>query len=75
MKYSLVGINGNAFCVMGYVVDAMRNCKFSRSEISDYYKEATSGNYNHLLSVSVAMIDKCNDRERKLSKVIYDWLV
>jgi hypothetical protein len=62
MKYSLVGINGNAFCVMGYVVDAMRNYKFSRSEISDYYKEATSGNYDHLLSVSVSVIDRCNER-------------
>ncbi len=61
MKYNLVGIDGNAFCVMAYVVNAMRECKFSKAEREAYYNEATSSNYDHLLCVSIEMIDKCNE--------------
>jgi len=61
MKYDLVGIDGNAFCIMGYVVKAMKECGFSKSERDAYYNDATSSDYDHLLCVSVGMIDKCND--------------
>lgn len=60
-KYNLVGIDGNAFFVMGYVMNAMRECRFSKSDIDAYYKDATSSNYSHLICVSVEMIDKCNE--------------
>ena len=59
-KYNLVGIDGNAYSVMGYVMQAMRRERFSKSEIADYRTDAMSGDYNHLLSVSAEMIDKCN---------------
>ena len=61
MKYNLIGIDGNAFCVMAYVVNAMRECKFSKADREAYYKDATSSDYDHLLCVSVGMIDKCNE--------------
>lgn len=61
MKYDLVGIDGNAFCIMAYVVNAMRECRFSKDERQAYYNEATSGDYDHLLCVSIGMIDKCNE--------------
>ena len=61
MKYDLVGIDGNAFSVMGYVLKAMRECKISKEEQSDYQSKAMSGDYNNLLCVSMEMIDKCND--------------
>lgn len=35
-KYNLVGIDGNAFSVMGYVRNAMRAEGFSREEIEAY---------------------------------------
>lgn len=60
-KYTLVGIDGNAFNVMGYVRRAMRNEKFPAAEIESYTKDATSGDYNHLLCVSSRMIEKCNE--------------
>ena len=60
-KYDLVGIDGNAFCIMGYVVNAMKECKFSKAERDDYYRMATSGDYDHLICVSIEMIDKCNE--------------
>ena len=61
MKYDLVGVDGNAFAVMGYVLKAMRECKMSKEKQSDYQTKAMSGDYNNLLAVSVEMIDKCNE--------------
>ena len=61
-SYSLVGQNGNAFNVMGYVAHAMRQCQFDQSEIDDYFEKATSSDYDHLIIVSMEYIDKCNER-------------
>jgi hypothetical protein len=61
MKYDLVGIDGNAFSVMGYVLRAMKECNMSKEEQSDYQTKAMSGDYNNLLAVSIEMIDKCNE--------------
>jgi hypothetical protein len=61
MKYDFVGVDGNAFAVMAYVLKAMRECKMSKEEQSDYQTKAMSGDYDHLLAVSVEMIDKCNE--------------
>lgn len=61
MKYNLVGINGNAFCIMGYVIKAMKECHFSKQEQDTYYNNAISSDYYHLLCVSIEMIDKCNE--------------
>ena len=61
MKYDLVGIDGNAFCVMGYVDKAMFEQGFTKAERTDYQKRAMSGDYYNLLYVSMEMIDKCNE--------------
>ena len=61
-KYNLVGIDGNAYSVMGYVIKAMKRERFSKSEIDDYQADAKSDDYNHLLSVSAEMIEKCNNK-------------
>ena len=61
MKYNLVGIDGNAFSVIGYVLKAMRECKMSKEKQTEYQNKAMSGDYDNLLCVSVEMIDKCNE--------------
>jgi hypothetical protein len=61
-KYSLVGIDGNAFSVMGYVSQCMRKEHMSREEIENYRKDAMSGDYNNLLVVSQEMIDFLNEQ-------------
>ena len=61
-KYCLVGVDGNAYAVMGYVRNAMRECGFEKSEIDTYLQEAMSGDYNHLLYVSMDYVEKCNER-------------
>ena len=59
-KYTLVGVDGNAFAVMGYVIRCMDKEGKSIEQIEEYKKYATSSNYDHLLSVSVAMITRLN---------------
>ena len=63
-KYSLVGVDGNAFAVMGYVIKAMGECGMNREEIKAYQDRATSGDYNNLLAESAAMIEECNEIAR-----------
>ena len=62
MKYTLVGVDGNAYVVMGYVKDAMREVGMNQGEREAYVADATSGDYNHLLRTSMDMLDKCNER-------------
>lgn len=59
-EFSLVGVDGNAFAIMGYVTNAMKSCKKSQAEISAYLEDAKSSDYDHLLAVSVSMVDKLN---------------
>jgi hypothetical protein len=60
MKYSLVGVDGNAFKVMGYVRRAMRDCGKPQEEGDAYVMDAMNGDYDHLLAVSVTMLDALN---------------
>lgn len=71
--FNLVGINGNAFSVMGYVVSAMRKAGFNPSDIQEYQKKATSGNYDMLLCLSMKMIDKCNEKLGLTDEEDDDW--
>lgn len=59
--YTLIGINGNAYNIMGYVRDAMHDAKMTNDDIDAYIKDATSSDYNHLLAVSCEMIDRVNE--------------
>lgn len=59
--YTLVGIDGNAYNIMGYVRNAMHDAKMTNDDIDAYVKDATSSDYNHLVAVSCEMIDKVNE--------------
>lgn len=57
-KYSditvqLVGKDGNAFNILGICRRAMKQAGLSESEINEFTKEATSGDYNKLLATCV----------------------
>ena len=60
-KYNLIGINVNAFCIIGYVQKAMKREHKSEEEIAAYRKSAESSDYDNLLSVSIDMIEKLNE--------------
>jgi len=59
-KYDLVGIDGNAYSIIGYVTDAMIREEYSKQEIDEYNVDAKSGDYSYLLRVSAKMIEKLN---------------
>lgn len=59
--YTLIGINGNAYSIMDYVIDAMHDANMTNDDIDAYIKDATSYDYNHLLAVSCEMIDRVNE--------------
>lgn len=75
-KYSIYGIDGNAFSIMSYVSNCMKKEGKSEKEISDYRNEAMSNTYEELLCLSADIIDELNqnqsipDEWRKLSKEV-----
>lgn len=60
--YSLVGVDGNAYAIMGYTGRAMRNAGFSTDDINAMYDEAKSGDYSNLICVCADYIDKVNEK-------------
>jgi hypothetical protein len=53
----LIGQNGNAFSIMGRVKKALRRSGADKEYIDKYLSEATSGDYDHLLVVSMEYVD------------------
>lgn len=49
----LVGEDGNAFAIIGRTLRAMRRAGWSQADRMRYTSEATSGDYNHLLAVTL----------------------
>ena len=59
-KYSLVGINGNAFAIMGYTKKALKNEGLA-DKVDEMFKRATSGNYDNLITVCLEYLDMANE--------------
>lgn len=53
----LVGLDGNAFAIIGRCREAMRRAKLGQTEIKQFTDEATSGDYNHLLITCMEWFD------------------
>jgi hypothetical protein len=53
----LSGRDGNAFSIMGRVKKALMRTGADKEYIDQYLNEATSGDYDHLLSVSMEYVD------------------
>lgn len=60
-KYSLVGVDGNAYSVMGYTAKALKREGLGNL-VDEMYEKATEGNYNHLLCVCMDYVDMANDK-------------
>ena len=52
----LIGEDGNAFAIMGKVARALRNAGHA-DLVKPYMDEATSGDYNHLLKVTMEYVN------------------
>jgi hypothetical protein len=53
----LTDYDGNAFSIMGRVSAAMRRDGIPRETILEYQAEATSGDYDHLLAVTMMYVE------------------
>ncbi|MFC1825896.1 hypothetical protein ACFLYZ_00705 [Thermodesulfobacteriota bacterium] len=53
----LIGQDGNAFAVMGSVKRALKSAGADKEYIDQYISEATSGDYNHLLAISMEYVN------------------
>ena len=60
--YSLVGVDGNAYALMGYTRQAMKENGFTKDEIDLMLEDAKSGDYYHLIAVCDTWIDQVNKR-------------
>lgn len=49
VEVQLIGEDGNAFAIMGRVLNALRRAGISEEEIDVFRAEAMSGDYDHLL--------------------------
>ena len=53
----LIGHDGNAFSIMGLVKKALKHAGADKEYIDKYLNAATSGDYDHLLAVSMGYVD------------------
>ena len=56
-KVKLIGEDGNAYSILGRVEKALHKAGYSRDDMDEYLEEATSGDYNHLLSVTMEWVN------------------
>lgn len=57
VNVSLVGEDGNAFAILGRVQKALRRAGVPKEELDAYFAEATSGDYDHLLRVTMEWVN------------------
>ena len=72
-KYTLDDVDGNAYAIMAYVCKSMRREGRTNEEIGNYLKDAQSGDYHHLLEVSVEMCEKLNGEDGNTRLILVDW--
>ena len=61
VKVKLVGEDGNAFSILGRVIRAMNKAGLSREKQDEFTKEATSGDYDHLLQTVMKYVTVDDD--------------
>jgi len=54
VKLELVGLDGNAFALMGTFAEQARREDWTKAEIDEVLTECKSGDYNHLLRTLMA---------------------
>lgn len=60
MKYNLVGVDGNAFALMGYTSRALKN-EGMRDKVDEMMQRAMSGDYWNLIRVCDEYIGMANE--------------
>jgi hypothetical protein len=63
-KMTLVGMDGNAFSVLGNWSRAARRAGWSKEQIDVVMKEAMSGSYDHLLCTIMDNIEEPEEKQQ-----------
>ena len=58
-KVKLARENGNAFIIMAKTIKALQKAGADKEYTDKYMNEAMSGNYDHLLGVTMEYVDVC----------------
>lgn len=61
MKYDLVGVDGNAYAIMGFTARALKN-EGLRDKVDEMMSRAMSGDYDNLIRVCMEYVDMANER-------------
>ena len=72
-NYTLEDVDGNAFAIMAYVSMIMKREGKSNEEIDNYLEDAKSGDYHHLLEVSVEMCKRLNGEDGNTRLILVGW--
>ena len=67
-KYSLIGVDGNAFAIMGYTARALEREGLGKL-VDEMYEKAESGTYYHLIAVCDSYVSKANEAAEKAGYV------
>lgn len=62
MKYSLVGVDGNAFAIMGYTARALKQTGHG-DLVDEMYRQAMAGDYWNMVIVCNKYIDIANKED------------
>lgn len=58
VEMKLVGMDGNAFAIMGRFQKAAKKAGWNKEEIDNVLKEARSGDYDHLLQTIIEHVEE-----------------
>lgn len=57
INVQLTGEDGNGFAIVSRVMTAMRRAGVPKDKIDEFRREATSGNYDHLLATCMKWVE------------------
>lgn len=63
-KYSLVGVDGNAFMIMGYTARALKNEGLGHL-VDEMHKKATAGDYYNLIAICDEYLYMANTKAKE----------
>jgi len=57
IKVKLSGEDGNSYAILARVRQALREGGVPKEQVKEYFDEATKGDYNHLLQVTLEWVE------------------
>lgn len=56
VSVQLIGTDGNAFSILGKVTETLKQAGYDDEFINEYLEQATSGDYDNLLQVTMTYV-------------------